>query len=166
MPGLPWWFSGKESACQCRRHRFNLWSRKIPRAKEQLSPCSATLQPGSQNYRAHILELPKPSCPASCHLQHEKPPWWEVCAPQLESSPCSPQLEKARKAVKTSAQPKVNRYMKIKNNKKGIALPRVVILESCIGHIEHRHAVSDSVKIKTSLLEFLWEPTVYYSEYP
>ena len=21
--GLPWWFSGKEFACQCRRHRFN-----------------------------------------------------------------------------------------------------------------------------------------------
>ena len=22
--GLPWWFSAKESACQCRRHRFDL----------------------------------------------------------------------------------------------------------------------------------------------
>ena len=21
--GLPWWLSGKESACQCRRHRFD-----------------------------------------------------------------------------------------------------------------------------------------------
>ena len=25
--GLPWWLSGKESACQCRRHRFDSWSR-------------------------------------------------------------------------------------------------------------------------------------------
>ena len=24
--GLPWWFSGKESTCQCRGHRFNPWS--------------------------------------------------------------------------------------------------------------------------------------------
>ena len=24
--GLPWRFSGKESACQCRRHRFDPWS--------------------------------------------------------------------------------------------------------------------------------------------
>ena len=24
--GLPWWLSGKESAFQCRRHRFSLWS--------------------------------------------------------------------------------------------------------------------------------------------
>ena len=28
--GLPWWFSGKESACQCRRRRFHPWVRKIP----------------------------------------------------------------------------------------------------------------------------------------
>ena len=26
---LPWWLSGKESAFQCRRHRFNPWVRKI-----------------------------------------------------------------------------------------------------------------------------------------
>ena len=31
--GLPWWLSGKESACQCprcRRHKFNPWVGKIP----------------------------------------------------------------------------------------------------------------------------------------
>ena len=27
--GLPWWFKGKESACQCKRHRFDPWFRKI-----------------------------------------------------------------------------------------------------------------------------------------
>ena len=30
---LPWWLSGKGSACQCRRHKgwgFNSWVRKIP----------------------------------------------------------------------------------------------------------------------------------------
>ena len=27
---LPWWLSGKESACQCRRHGFNPWGGKIP----------------------------------------------------------------------------------------------------------------------------------------
>ena len=27
--GLPWWLSGKEPACQCRRHRFNPWIGKI-----------------------------------------------------------------------------------------------------------------------------------------
>ena len=40
--GLPWWLSGKESACQCRRHkrhRFNPWVGKILwRRKWQLTP--------------------------------------------------------------------------------------------------------------------------------
>ena len=39
--GLPWWLSGKESACQCRRCRFNPWVRKIPwRRKWQPIPGS------------------------------------------------------------------------------------------------------------------------------
>ena len=38
-PELPWWLSGKESACQCRRCGFNPWVRKIPWGrKEQLGP--------------------------------------------------------------------------------------------------------------------------------
>ena len=40
--GLPRWLSGKESTCQwrrCRRHRFNIWVRKIPwRRKWQPTP--------------------------------------------------------------------------------------------------------------------------------
>ena len=28
--GLPWWLSGKESTCQCRRSRFDPWVGKIP----------------------------------------------------------------------------------------------------------------------------------------
>ena len=43
--GLPWWLSGKESACQCRRHGFDPWSGKIPQAMEQRSPCTTTLEP-------------------------------------------------------------------------------------------------------------------------
>ena len=43
--GLPWWHSGWESACQCRGHRFEPWSRKIPHATEQLSPCATTTEP-------------------------------------------------------------------------------------------------------------------------
>ena len=32
--GLPGGLNCKESACQCRRHRFNPWVRKIPWRKE------------------------------------------------------------------------------------------------------------------------------------
>ena len=27
---FPWWLSGKESTCQCKRQRSNPWSGKIP----------------------------------------------------------------------------------------------------------------------------------------
>ena len=43
--GLPWWLSGKESACQCRRHGFNPWSWKIPHGTEELGPCTAVNEP-------------------------------------------------------------------------------------------------------------------------
>ena len=61
--GLPCWLIDEESACQCRRHWFNLWSRKIPHDVEQLSPRATTLEPRSCN---------------------EKPSQWEAHAPQLE----------------------------------------------------------------------------------
>ena len=32
---LPWWLSGIESACQCRRRKFHSWSEKIPHDTEQ-----------------------------------------------------------------------------------------------------------------------------------
>ena len=48
--GLPWWRSGEESACQCRGHRFEPWSGKIPHAAEQLSSCATTTEPVCHNY--------------------------------------------------------------------------------------------------------------------
>ena len=69
--GLPSWSSDEESSCQCRGHRFDPWSWKIPHAVGQLSP------------RAHVL-------------QQEKPLRWEAPAPQLERSPLPLQLEQAR----------------------------------------------------------------------
>ena len=42
--GLPWWLSGKESACQCRIHKFDPWSKKISHAKEQLSPSTTIIE--------------------------------------------------------------------------------------------------------------------------
>ena len=43
--GLPWRLSGKESACQCGRHRFDSWAGKIPRAPVQLSPWPTATAP-------------------------------------------------------------------------------------------------------------------------
>ena len=55
---LPPWLSGKESACQCRRHRFNPWSRKIPHAVGQLNLCTATTEACAS--RARALQQKKP----------------------------------------------------------------------------------------------------------
>ena len=59
-PGLPWWLSGKESACQCRGHGFDPWSRKITHAVEQLSLYITSTEPVPWNLGA---ATPKPTLP-------------------------------------------------------------------------------------------------------
>ena len=71
-PGLPWWRSGWESACQCRGHGFEPWSGKIPHAAEQLGPWatpteSARLEPVLRNKRGRDGERP-------AHRDEEWPP--------------------------------------------------------------------------------------------
>ena len=77
---LPLWSYGRESACQCSRHMFDTWSGKILHAVEHLSPGTTATEP------AHA----RGGAP-----RKEKPPQWEACALQLESSIRSPQRETA-----------------------------------------------------------------------
>ena len=70
--GLPWWRGGWESACQCRGHGFEPWSRKIPHAAEQLGPWAtitepARLEPVLDNKRGRDSERP-------AHRDEEWPP--------------------------------------------------------------------------------------------
>ena len=53
---LPWWHSGWEFACQCRGHRFNPSSRKIPHPTEQLSPWATTTEPACVEPALHTRE--------------------------------------------------------------------------------------------------------------
>ena len=62
-PGLPWWRSGWESACQCRGHGFEPWAGKIPHAAERLGPWAtitepARLEPVLRNKRGRDSERP------------------------------------------------------------------------------------------------------------
>ena len=51
--GLCWWFSGKESACQCRTYRFDLWVGKIPwRRQRQPTP---VFLPGKPHQQRHLV---------------------------------------------------------------------------------------------------------------
>ena len=42
--GLPWKYSDKESACQCRGHGFDPWSRKSPHVAGQLGPTTTATE--------------------------------------------------------------------------------------------------------------------------
>ena len=90
---VPWWLTGKESTCQFRGHGFDSWSRKIPHVPQQLRPCAVTTEPMLWSPRALTTEAVTTE---ACALQQEKPPQWEAWTLQLESSPCSPQLEKTQ----------------------------------------------------------------------
>ena len=83
--GLPWWLSGKESACPGRRSRFDPWSGKVPRGTEQLSPRTTTAE-------AHA--------PQSRRSAGREATTGRRSLGATKSSPCSPQLEKAHTATK------------------------------------------------------------------
>ena len=51
--GLPWRYSGYESACQCSGHRFDPWSRKIPHAAGATMACVPPLLNQCSKVQAH-----------------------------------------------------------------------------------------------------------------
>ena len=61
--------SGKESACQWRRHRFDLWSRKISHAAEQLRPCAIASEPVLSSLGAAATEPTCHSCRGPCTVE-------------------------------------------------------------------------------------------------
>ena len=111
-PGLPWWFSGEESACEFRGHGFHLRSGKIPHGTwtQLFSLCSTicccsvarscpTLcDPLDCSRQASLsftiswsLSKLMSHVSIACAPQH-----WEAHPPLPESSPHPPQLDKAR----------------------------------------------------------------------
>ena len=99
--GLPWWLIGKESAYQCRRHRFNPWPGKIPHVLEPLSLCATATEPVWS--RAWELQLLSP-CSATTEAHT---PGAHVL--QLQSSPRSLQQAKSQHSTEDPAQPKINK---------------------------------------------------------
>ena len=82
----PQWWISLVVLCQCRGHRFNPWSRKIPDASGRLSWCTTTTELVSS--RAH--------------------------APQQESGPRSPKLEKAHAQQQRPSRVKILKNLKRK----------------------------------------------------
>ena len=70
LKGLLWWSSGKDSAWQCRRHRFQSLVQEDPTCHRATKPMchnywACILEPRSCNYWAHVPQLLKPThrCP-------------------------------------------------------------------------------------------------------
>ena len=62
--GLPRWLSGKEYACQCRRHRFDPWVRKISLGEEN-----------GNNSRIPAWEIPRTEKPGGLQFMGLKKNW-------------------------------------------------------------------------------------------
>ena len=73
--------------------------------------CHRASKAVGHNYWAPVPQLLKFVRPRACAPQQEKPLQWEVCKPQLETSPCLLQLEKSPQINKDPAQPKINVYI-------------------------------------------------------
>ena len=75
-----------------------MWGTLVQSLVQENSTCRGATKSMSHNYWSPRSR--------ACALQHEKPQKWEVCAWQLESSPCPQQLEKAQAATKTQCSQK------------------------------------------------------------
>ena len=63
---LPWWLSGKEPACQCRRHGLDSWVRKIPwRRRWQPTP---VFLPGKSHGQRSLAGYRPWVCRVGCDL--------------------------------------------------------------------------------------------------
>ena len=66
---LPWWLSGKESTCQCRRPKFDAWVGKIPwRKKWQPTP---VFLPGESHRQKSLAGY----SPQGCKVRHDWSDW-------------------------------------------------------------------------------------------
>ena len=96
--GISWWFSGWESACQCRGHGFDPWLGKIPYAMGQLSLSATTTMP------MHL---------EPCSTTREASAMNSLCT-AMKSSPHSLPREKAQAEQRRPSTAKNNKYI-IKN---------------------------------------------------
>ena len=100
------WLSGKESAHQCRRHGFDLWSGKQASARRSLG--TAAIEPVLQNPGLNPApQLLEPASPRP-RRGHGRPPQREPWAPRWRGAPAGHSWRKPVEGSKDPAQPKIN----------------------------------------------------------
>ena len=103
---LPWWFSGTESACQCRRHEFDPWSGKIPYATEQLSLCTTTTERVLWSPRTTTAETCVPR--SLCSTTGKAVTVRSLCT-AARMAPTTTRGKKSSHSNEDAAQPKINK---------------------------------------------------------
>ena len=81
----PWWLSGKESACQCRRPQFDPWVGKIPWRSEW--PSTPVFLPG-ESYGQRGLAGYSPQSPKESGTTEAT--WHGTSQPLTQASMCAP----------------------------------------------------------------------------
>ena len=112
---IPWWLSGKESTCQCRRQRFDPWSRKISHTVEQLSLCATTTEPVFQSLGAATTKARMPQ--SLCSSTREVTEMRSLHTAPREQSGFHNQ-RKVLAATKTQHSQKINKRNKTSLKKK------------------------------------------------
>ena len=109
VQGLPWWLSGKESACQRRRLRFDPWVRKIPwRRKCQPTPVSLPEESHGQRsltgYSPRAHKRLSNWAPTQVGIHTHTCKWWNLCKfsamHQGQFSHCASVLELCKMLLK------------------------------------------------------------------
>ena len=119
ITGLRWWYSGRDSACQCRRHGLGSLIWEYSTCCRQLKSMrhnywGHSLKPSNHNYWAPVLQLLKPECPTVCAPEEEKPLQWEACALQQRTVPLTTTRESLHIERKTQHNRKLQTILKVK----------------------------------------------------
>ena len=148
--GLPRRLSSKESACHCRRHGFNPWSRKIPHAEEQLSLVPQVLRAQKPGLLSPHTETTEACEPRACAPQQEKQ-LQEDLTPRGRAAPSRRNQRKARTAAVKTAQPKINQ--KGKRSWIGRTPLLLCLVPTWTPQDHHQHAKPLQRKKKKSVIE-------------
>ena len=114
--GLRWWLTGEGSTCRCKRHRSDPWSERIPRATEQLSLRTVTVEPVLQSLGATAALCPRAGAP-----QQERPEattMRSLCIATRGQPPLATNRGKPHTAMKTQHCHKERKKIKKNKNKK------------------------------------------------
>ena len=109
---LPWWFSGKESACQCRRCTFDPWSGKIPHAAEQLGWCTTTTEARAPQSPCSAAETTAVRSLGTTPREKPPPPRTRE-KPALQQRPSTAKTAERKQWVKKGKPINIRKYMEM-----------------------------------------------------